>query len=483
MNSEEENQKLREQLKKLENKLQKVTAEKDKITAEKDKITAEKDKITAEKDKIIAEKEQIMLEKKKLEEEFNEFKAKHKQTVTNLHKALNIKANQKKKKKKKVGAPIGHKGYTRIIPARIDFIKAIYINKCPHCNSKLNGKTQEIRKRHITEIKLISKVKNTQYNIHRKYCPSCKKLVENEVPNALPNARFGLNLMLLIMYLSLGLRLPNNKIKDYLMTLYDLKISEAGIIGILKRLSVEFGEYYKYLEKLVKLAKVKHTDSTSWRVNGKNYNAWVFVSIGVVLYKIKKRNNHKVPLSIFGKKQTNNVLVIDRHSACRKAGEIADFILQYCWSHIIRNSKDLAKDFGIEGKFVHKELKRIFKLAKSIKGNANKEIIEQLKTEIFQLTLRQYNHLTIGKFVRTLYYRDIEGLFTFVTFPEVDPTNNISERELRSLVIIRKISNGSRSINGSKVKSTLLSIVQTLRMKKINILEGLQDILQNPSEY
>jgi hypothetical protein len=57
------------------------------------------------------------------------------------------------------------------------------------------------------------------------------------------------------------------------------------------------------LEKLVKVAKVKHTDSTSWRVNGKNYFAWVFVATSVVLYKIRKRNNAKVPLTVFERKQ------------------------------------------------------------------------------------------------------------------------------------------------------------------------------------
>jgi len=36
--------------------------------------------------------------------------------------------------------------------------------------------------------------------------------------------------------------------------------------------------------------------------------------------------------------------------------------------------------------------------------------------------------------------RDLEGLFLFVTNPTIDPTNNISERKLRTLVVSRKIS-------------------------------------------
>jgi len=71
----------------------------------------------------------------------------------------------------------------------------------------------------------------------------------------------------------------------------------------------------------------------------------------------------------------------------------------------------------------------------------------------------------------------------FVTDPEIDPTNNISERELRALVIIRKISNCSRSIMGANATAVLLSVVQTLRFNKQNVLKGLQNILNNLSGY
>ncbi|OIO62204.1 hypothetical protein AUJ69_03370 [Candidatus Woesearchaeota archaeon CG1_02_47_18] len=69
----------------------------------------------------------------------------------------------------------------------------------------------------------------------------------------------------------------------------------------------------------------------------------------------------------------------------------------------------------------------------------------------------------------------------FVTDPGIDPTNNISERELRELVIIRKISNGSRSVRGANATAMLLSVIQTLRLNKQNVLLGLQEILSSTS--
>ncbi len=94
-----------------------------------------------------------------------------------------------------------------------------------------------------------------------------------------------------------------------------------------------------------------------------------------------------------------------------------------------------------------------------------------------------YKHLTVWKFVKNLYNCDVENLFRFVTNPNIDPTNNISERELRALVIIRKISNGSRSTMGANATAMLLSVIQTLRLNKQNVLKGMHSILNNPSGY
>ena len=126
-----------------------------------------------------------------------------------------------------------------------------------------------------------------------------------------------------------------------------------------------------------------------------------------------------------------------------------------------------------------KKLKEIYTIAESFNHKGTPEIVDQLKGEIYQLTQKHYKSLTVWKFVNNLFYRDIENIFIFVTDPEVKPTNNISERELRELVIIRNISKGSRSKKGANTTATLLSIIQTLRLNQKNVLLGLQEILNN----
>lgn len=79
--------------------------------------------------------------------------------------------------------------------------------------------------------------------------------------------------------------------------------------------------------------------------------------------------------------------------------------------------------------------------------------------------------------------RDIDDLFRFVTDPEVNPTNNISERELRSIVLIRKISFGSRSSRGANATAFLMSILQTMRLKGNNPLKELVNLFDSASGY
>ena len=188
-------------------------------------------------------------------------------------------------------------------------------------------------------------------------------------------------------------------------------------------------------------------------------------------------------MTVFGKNQNGMILVIDRFSALRALAEKVGFIIQYCWSHILSDSKDLAKSFGTEGKYVHKKLKEIYALANGLNHKGTPEQVDQLKAEIFQLTLKHYKHPTIRRFVNNLYFRDVENLFRFVTDPDVDSTNNISERELRALVIIRKISFGSRSTSGAHTMAMLLSVIQTLKLNNCNLLKGMKYIACNTSTY
>jgi transposase len=64
-----------------------------------------------------------------------------------------------------------------------------------------------------------------------------------------------------------------------------------------------------------------------------------------------------------------------------------------------------------------------------------------------------------------------EGLWNFVWFAGVEPTNNAPERALRHAVIWRRISGGTDSVEGSRFVERMLSVVATCRQQERNVLD------------
>ena len=372
-------------------------------------------------------------------------------------------------KPKKTGQKEGHEGCSRKIPERIDEIKEHKLDKCPRCGGVVSD-TQETRIRYMEDIPE-TKSKNTKHIIHRCYCSNCDRIVEPVIRDALPNARFGLRLMLLIMILKLGLRIPSNKIIELMKIQYEIKISDGEVYQILRQLSREFEEYYEELKKKIIEACVKNIDETSWRINGENYWLWVFINKEVALYIIKKQRSSNVPIEILGN-QEDKIIGSDRLEAYSKLSKETGSFQQVCWSHLIRNAKDLAKHYS-EARYIHKRMKYIYKMAKSKKVSE-----EKLLHWIDLIGSRTYKSTKVFKFVKAVCRKHYCDLFRFVNNPEVDSTNNISERGLRHAVIIRKISNGSRSEKGAEITGRLLSVVKSLELQGVNPYTGMMDLLQ-----
>jgi hypothetical protein len=76
--------------------------------------------------------------------------------------------------------------------------------------------------------------------------------------------------------------------------------------------------------------------------------------------------------------------------------------------------------------------------------------------------------------------KDDDRLFTFLRVPGVEPTNNHSERSLRFLVIMRKISFGTRSAAGTESHRVLPFLLETARRLGQNPIAFLVALLTQP---
>ncbi len=418
-----------------------------------------------ELEKVIEENKELKKRIEELEDKLNEKKVPH-------FVKENIKTYKKKNGQKK-----GHEGCSRKTPERIDEEKYHKLDECPGCGGTNLSEVQEETERVITDIQEPQEAKNTKHRKERKYCRDCKKIVEAPVVDALPNARYGLRLMLFVMFLKIGMRLPIEKVCELLDNMHKLKISGGEIVHMLKQLARELGPYYDELKIKIREAEVRYIDETGRRVGGKNHMIWGFITEEVALYKVHKSRGHKVPLRILGKK-CGGVNVNDRYSAYYALDDkMENCLMQFCWCHILDDSKQLAKDFP-EGKIIHRGLKRIFKEAKLFEGgNGTEKDVERFLKRIDKIRKLQFKSPTCHKFIKNLSTRDREHLFVFVTHSGVEPTSNRIERGLRHDVVIRKISGGNRSQKGARVHECLLSTMMTYKLQKKNLMrDGLSHI-------
>src|SRR3989344_4829581 len=319
-------------------------------------------RIMDNKDKIKElEKEILKLRKenqrlKKIEEEYEE----HKHECSILDKKLPYFIKEEIKKRHKTsGQKIGHKGYSRKIPERINFIKKVILDKCPECQGKDISKVQEVRERFVEDIPEPTETIITKYEIERKYCRNCKKIVEKDVEDALPNSRYGLRVMLLVSFMKIGLALPSQKIIKMLEAQYNLIISDGEIYKMLEQVAQAFGSYYKELQQKIRDAAVKHLDETGWRINGKSHWLSIFINKEVALYVVRKQRSSSVPIKVLGK-QKDKFIVNDRYNSYNVLAKKTKCKLQICWAHLLRNVKDFAEHYD-EAKYIRRQFKHIFK--------------------------------------------------------------------------------------------------------------------------
>jgi RNA polymerase subunit RPABC4/transcription elongation factor Spt4 len=440
------------------------------------RLRKENRKIRKDNDGLRKENEKLKKEFDKIKEKFEEYKKRHPKTTGVKHgKSYFFKSSTRSKKQKKPGAKKGHKPHFRPMPEQIDETRRIPVVVCPICGgTDLSENVQEIRERIYEDIP-VNKPIVLRLEIERRYCRTCKKIVEAPVTCVLPGARLSLRVMLIATWFKIKLRMTEAAIPEVLYRLFGLKICEGEVIHILSQVAKAFGPYYEQLIQDIRNALVRYIDETTWRINGENVYLWAFVTKWESVYKIAASRGHEVPLKVLGGKH-NGVDVHDRFSAYKTLAKKTKNPQQDCWTHIINNAEELAKFYGEEGKHIHQVLKKTYESAKAYDHKGTDEDIEKLFQDMVDELNISYKSQHCHKFVVNL-LKEKDNLFEFVKNPYVDGTNNMAERAMRPPVVARKISGGSRSQKGSENYEILLSVTQTIHKKGKNLVEHGPEIL------
>jgi len=364
---------------------------------------------------------------------------------------------------KKGGAKVGHLGKGREVfsPQEADEVRVASIaeESCQVCECQLVS--QSSNERAIFDLQR-EKIRRIYYEIKRKRCPVCQKTVTGKVENAMPNAKLSNELIAEVAEQHYVLGRTLGQISERFGVNYST-LAEA-----LKRVGKMLEPTLEKLKADYRNSFVRHADETTWRTDGGNGYSWYFGSQDVSLHLFRATRSASVVREVFGKEQLTGVVVVDRYAGynqvpCR---------IQYCYAHLLRDIKDLESEFETnkEVKNYTREMKICLTDAMQLRNRQLNEAdyrkkAENIKNKIFQLSHRQATHPAIRR-LQDFYVEKAERLYGWCENSEIPAENNYAEREIRKVVIARKMSYGSQSKEGAKTREIWTSILQSLKKRE-----------------
>jgi len=427
------------------------------------------------KDEIIRkyeelEKENVLLKKEKeaLEKELRKYK--NPNTPPSAHPFLKPSAQPMRQRRR--GAPKGHPGTTKpwLAPHEERHIRS---KECPNCHSKDVG---VVGQNHRQQEEMPPEIRPRTVDVIRDVCKCNKcglKFMARDGITPL-QGRFGINLMVLVIFLKFIMRGVLRKTTSFLDASFAMKLSPASVQAIIERAAKAGETEYQELKEKIKAAKLLYIDETSFRVLGRNWWVWVFRSDTDLLLVIRNSRGNNVLEEVLGKSYAGTV-VCD----CWRAYDfLSNATIQRCWAHLLRKSKELE---SIAGRHFHKKLSKLFE--QIVKFNSRERTEKQRRQKYVQMTAKlqkvidRYSRYDECKSTVKYVNFHIESWFTCIKTAGVQPTNNYAEQAIRETVLVRKIIGAFRSEKGTAVYETLASLIATWQYQKIDIKKEIHRML------
>lgn len=373
---------------------------------------------------------------------------------------------------------MGHCGHgRRAVPtAEADRVQRIPVGaRCPDCGGPLHAKGTAARS--VLDVEPLRR-QLIAYQLEQKYCPRCRRAVAARAPGVLPRHLVGNRLLahVAVQHYVYGVTLGQLD--------NQLGVGYGTLVGALHQLARRFEPLVERLVRDYRRAPVKHADETGWRTDGRNGYAWLFATDSLSLYRFRQSRAAHVAQQVLGTRPLRGVLVVDRYHAYNRS----PCALQYCYAHLLRDVQDREKEFPGQPEVQHfvAALAPLLARAMHLRGlklsaAQFRQQAAQTRREIEAVTTAAAQHPAIQK-IQNLFREKADRLYHWARDRAVPADNNRAERELRPLVIARKISFGSQSEAGAHTREVLMSVLHTLRKRSEEVTTTFRAMLDRLAE-
>jgi transposase len=373
---------------------------------------------------------------------------------------------------KKRGAPVGHPGWFRPRPETIDnTVEVSAPSRCPLCGGEVRVYEDYEADEHLQEDIIDGRRQVTCFVHPAARCRTCRRWVKQEGPGELLGKRIGPQARGMASFFRTEIGMSTRKVTQAIGGISGLTFTAAAGIGFEIELARRAGPLAEDIEKKVATSDVVHADETGWRVDGKSGEFWFHGNDCFAHFHWDKSRAGEVSRGILGD-AFDGVLVTDCYAGYRRHVAGAK---QKCLVHLARTAREwkplavAAGDSAAVQFFddVIAWVKRGCWFHRQRRGGGL-SVFEQLdekqwlREELLRLEeceLKYAKALTLQQ--RLL--KNSDDWLVFLDNERVHPTNNLAERALRPLVVLRKLTYGSRSAAGARRVATMLTVIETCK--------------------
>ena len=344
--------------------------------------------------------------------------------------------------------------------------------------SSLRGRlrVRERRARTVRDVRIVV-VERIVYEVPICRCARCGRTVRGRPPGVLPKSLYGNGVLAHVATQHYLYGVPLGTLARH------LRVGRGSLVRALHGVARWLASVIPRLRHEYCQAPVKHADETGWRRDGAGGYAWLFATPDLSLFRLADTRAARVALDVFGRRRLGGVLVVDRYAAyhrirCR---------IQYCYAHLLRDLEDLQKKFpgDAEVRAFVETLAPL--LAEAMRLRRKGYVLARFRREALRLRRRieavtnaPARHPAIQSY-QDIFRNHPDRLYQWTKHPSIPAENNRAERDLRGLVIARKVSYGSQSAQGAKTREVLMSVLHSLAKRTDQPAQRLKTCLDHLS--
>jgi transposase len=375
------------------------------------------------------------------------------------------------------GGQPGHPPHQRALvpPEHVNTVVPHWPPHCRGCHAPLPQSAVGEPVRHqVTELPPVRAVV-TEHQLHPVQCPACGTTTCAVLPPDVPAGAFGPRLQATVAVLSGRYRLSRREVVGVCTDVLGAPLAVGSVDRLCQATAAALAAPVAELEQAVQQAPYAHADETSWREAGQKRWLWVVVTALATVFTLAPSRRSGVIQRLLGAAFAG-YLISDRFSAYTWVDPTRR---QVCWAHLKRDFQKLV-DYGGPGRAIGRDALRLLAGLFGAWADLRAEPTERPR---FVRRARQYQWrlrrvLERGQTCRcektanfcTGLLKLWPALWTFVTVPGIEPTNNAAEQAIRPAVLWRKGSFGTQGAAGNRFVERLLSVAATCKQHDRSLL-------------